>query len=144
VASVNHRYRGAPGERIVRLIHKSNEPNMERKKIFAVIIFFLFHIPALGCVCASYPSVADSLKHFDAVFSAKFISITDKKAKAEVFEVWKGNVTSEITMLLGGSEYTPKGKETIKYPFTSCDHEFKVGDEYLIYAWQVEGQFYRT
>jgi len=117
---------------------------MKIKLLFAAATLLLWGDAALGCVCISIPNVADSLKKADAVFVGKVESISEKRAKLKVERVWKGKIPAEVVMLMGGSVFEREGKEPIEFPFTSCDYEFDVGEQYLIYASSFGGNYYRT
>jgi hypothetical protein len=117
---------------------------MKTKSLLAATLLLLFNDAAFGCVCVSIPTVADSLKKADAVFSGRVESISNKRATLKIEQVWKGELSGDVVMLLGGSTFKPKRKVAIKFPFTSCDYEFDVGERYLIYASHMEGKYFRT
>ncbi|MBP2241515.1 hypothetical protein J2Z40_002078 [Cytobacillus eiseniae] len=83
-----------------------------------------------ACSCAELPSVEEELERSKAVFSGKVVSVREKgygkghAPKSVLFEVsntWKGVQQSQIiiTTGLGGGD---------------CGIDFKVGEEYLVYA----------
>jgi hypothetical protein len=74
----------------------------------------------------------------------KVVAINQHRAKIRVERVWKGQLKGEVIMLMDKSAFKPKGKPLIKYPFTSCGYVFKRGGKYMVFANQIEGQFYRT
>jgi hypothetical protein len=117
---------------------------MKAKLLLASALLLFFSDAAFGCVCVSIPSVTDSLKKADAVFSGRVESISNKRATLKIEQVWKGELSDEVVMLLGGSTFKPRRKATIKFPFTSCDYEFDVGERYLIYASRMGGKYFRT
>lgn len=113
---------------------------------FLVVAAFVFLCAdvVFGCVCVEVLDVATSLKQSDAVFAGEAVFISEKRAAFKVEKSWKGKVSAEVIMLMGGSTFKPKGKKPIEFPFTSCDSEFEVGGRYLVYASRMEGKYFRT
>jgi hypothetical protein len=68
-----------------------------------------------------------------AVFSGKVIEADRLKLKFKVDKVWKGDAGKEFVMSTGVKEY-----ENGSYSISSCDYNFKRGEEYLVYAYPVE------
>ena len=103
--------------------------------IFAVIfisIILIGSFPSItnACSCAELPSVEEELERSKAVFSGKVIDIREKRSlngyisKLVFFEVtntWKGVEQSEIIITTGQGG-------------GDCGFDFKVGQEYLVYA----------
>jgi hypothetical protein len=68
------------------------------------------------------------------VFSGEVIEVILYEAKFKVERIWKGEGKDEITMWLRGKDN--KGN----YIITSCDFEFRKGEQYLVYAYLAEGK----
>lgn len=105
-------------------------------------ILFLICIPSTSyaCSCVEPNSVKEEFKQSSAVFSGKAIKIVDKNKSmfgqssadflAVVFEVddsWKGIDQKQVVV------YTERSS-------ASCGFEFTLNNNYLVYAYEVDGQ----
>jgi len=89
--------------------------------------------PTYACSCVEFTDVLEHRDAHDAVFKGTVVSENKKKGKGfissastykttfEVSEVWRGKVTSSITVLSAISE-------------ASCGYIFEEGKTYLVYA----------
>lgn len=103
------------------------------KKLFFVttLLFFILSVgEALACSCKPPPAVKEALASADMVFQAKYDvekkgKLTRKMLKVE--KIWKGDLDNLILLeeISGRSKHVPK---------TSCDFNFNIDAEYLIYA----------
>ena len=111
----------------------------------AVLTFMIsFSEDAFGCECVPAPLEKPSreeartalVKDFNgaaAIFSGKVVEANNLKLRFEVDRVWKGHVGKQFVMSTGTKEY-----ENGKYSFSGCDYNFKIGEEYLVYAYPVD------
>jgi hypothetical protein len=107
---------------------------------FGVFLLSLAFDVAQGCVCVGLPekstpeqSRAMLVKDFNeafAIFSGKVIALDTFKVKFKVDKLWKGDFGSEVTMSTGARD---NGDGT--YTSSSCDFNFKLGENYLVYAY---------
>ena len=106
----------------------------------AVLFLFLASDVAQGCVCFGLsekptPEQARAMLVKDyneafAVFSGKVIALDTFKVKFKVDKMWKGDSGGEVTMSTGAKD-NGDGTSTS----SSCDFSFKLGEEYLVYAY---------
>jgi len=119
-----------------------------RKHVLASLAVFAFVLAlserALGCECVPQPPEKPSpeearaamVKDFDgatAVFAGKVVEADLLKVKFKVERSWKGSVGKEFVLSTGVRKY-----EDGAFSISSCDYHFKVGDEYLVYAYPVD------
>ncbi|WLR42564.1 hypothetical protein LC087_18060 [Bacillus carboniphilus] len=93
-------------------------------------VFFSFPVVSNACSCVESQGVEESLEQSDALFSGKVVDIKEKQgvnkfpSKSVLLEVsntWKGVNQSQIIITTGLSD-------------SDCGFNFKVGQEYLVYA----------
>jgi len=110
----------------------------------AVFAFmFVLSDKARGCECPPSPekpspeeASAAWVKSFNgasAIFSGEVVKADILKVKFKVERSWKGSVGKEIVMSTGAKKY-----EDGAYSISSCDYNFKLGEEYLVYAYPVD------
>ncbi len=105
--------------------------------IFCFLLLWLLVEYSYACSCTTSRGVEDAISTYDTIFSARVI---DKKLEREsetyfssadpvtvsfeVYESWKGTNTQNIslTTMAGGA---------------SCGYYFEVGQEYLVYSYNV-------
>ncbi len=105
--------------------------------VFAILAFSVSF--AFSCTCAPKPSVGKALSQSDAVFVGRVIAWNNASIEFApghlsqgytfVFEVerlYKGALSSEVAVLTG-------------HGLGDCGYPFKVGEEYLIYAYRDKG-----
>lgn len=97
----------------------------------AVIVVVAMPVPALACACAPIVEVPGRSRpvSFDgevAIFSATVVeqSLLKGTVTLLVEQVWKGNLTEQITMRTIGFEGS----------MTTCDWLFEMGKTYLIFG----------
>ena len=119
---------------------------MRRIALTSLAIFTFtvaFSERALGCGCVQMFEKPDAamaraalVKAFNgatAVFSGKVIEAGRLRLKFEVEKVWKGDVGRQFVMSTGARQYDEETFST-----SSCDYNFKPGEEYLVYAYPVD------
>jgi hypothetical protein len=119
---------------------------MRRIVLSSLLVFTFtnfFSGRALGCGCIQMFEKPDAamaraalVKAFNdatAVFSGKVVEAGRLKLKFEVDKVWKGEVGKEFVMSTGARQYDEETFST-----SSCDYNFKPGEEYLVYAYPVD------
>ncbi|MFC7371635.1 hypothetical protein ACFQPF_08095 [Fictibacillus iocasae] len=91
---------------------------------------------ALACSCVPNPDPEAALKNADAVFSGKVTEITrtgfiekSRAVKIETQTIWKGSKNKHMLI------YTAEQS-------ASCGYEFAVGKEYIIYAYDHDGELH--
>lgn len=103
--------------------------------VFAMSIFFtalLLSLKTLGCTCGPLPSVYQSTREADAVFSGKVVSSNEPKAgensngddiifDVEIIDNFKGPTGKRLKINSGSKN-------------SSCYLGFRVGESYLVYA----------
>ena len=109
--------------------------------LFVVLPLFLASDVAQGCVCAGLlekpiPEQARALLVKDyngaiAVFSSEVVVVDTFKVKFKADKVWKGDFGDDVTMSTGAQD---NGDGT--YTSSSCDFNFKLGEKYLVYAYE--------
>lgn len=98
--------------------------------------FVVFSQPVLisACNCDVPDNVTEALDSADAVFKGKVIKLKEETINAEKYDValisvsetWKGMVDSQVIV------YTA---------WSSCQFDFEVGKEYLLYSYKHTGKF---
>lgn len=102
-----------------------------------LLLIVSFPNNAEACDCDIPKSAREGLEQSDAVFTGKVKSIKKTKIDGEAFneawievgEIWKGIKESQIVV------YTS---------WSSCQFEFQEGEDYLLYSYQVSGNYYVT
>lgn len=91
--------------------------------------FFFYAEDLPACSCLPLPSPARAFAEADAVFLGKVLSFEaipashQRRAHLAVLQIWKGNKSAADTL------YTP-------FDEAGCGYDFRVGETYLIYAFQ--------
>jgi len=84
---------------------------------------------ALACRCPKTEASAD-LSRYAAVFTGRVVESkrlpTGERVKFRVVRVWKGQITSEVSLLLQ--------RASDPGVISSCDIGFQKGESYLVYA----------
>ena len=96
----------------------------------AFAILLLHADVAQACICEEYgiksygKLIAHEYNQRTAVFSGEVTELSDTRVKLRVERLWKGDLGGEVTLPNGGS---------------SCYFGFRLGETYLVYAYEREG-----
>jgi hypothetical protein len=115
-----------------------------KKKFFVMITSFVVLIISAISVSAcfvgppsdvikdvnQYNYFARDYNRAEAIFEGKVIEKNRFRIKFKVSKVWKGNVPNEFVMSSGPIPYG-NGEVVM---ISSCDYDFSVGENYLVYA----------
>jgi len=85
-------------------------------------------ITAHACSCAESESFEEALANADAVFSGEVTEIQNEDVSFDTGLVWKGPLFEEYIVTTAEDEST-------------CGYPFKVGEWYLVYAFEVDGVY---
>lgn len=115
-------------------------------KIFFLLISALIAQSAFSCTCAPKLDVKTAYKYYEIIIAAKVIEVVVPKIdtsiskdgspsysrsvyghtiKLELISIYKGDVLSRFI--------------TVSPNSSNCEYHFKVGQEYLVYAWPDDG-----
>lgn len=114
------------------------------KALFFLVLVVSMPVPSnrADCVCIKDPHPskekirAERRQEYDrasAVFEGKVVAVDAYKVTFRLAKRWKGPSQDEVVLSTGatvGYEGTPLPKE--------CSYQFKLGDEYLVYAYGSE------